>query len=72
MTTIQMSKWQIRHTEDSDVCVADAERLSIPQRDGDELVNVASRIPRVADRFSSHWDYNENGGSRRGGCLYPN
>ena len=32
-----------------------------PQRDGDELVNVASRIPRVADRFSSHWDYNENG-----------
>jgi exonuclease III len=32
-----------------------------PQRDGDELVNVATRIPRVADRFSSHWDYNENG-----------
>ena len=32
-----------------------------PQRDGDELVNVAARIPRVADRFSSHWDYNENG-----------
>ena len=31
------------------------------QRDGDELVNVAARIPRVADRFSSHWDYNENG-----------
>ena len=32
-----------------------------PQRDGGHLVNVASRIPRVADRFSSHWDYNENG-----------
>ena len=32
-----------------------------PQRDGDELVNVAAHIPRVADRFSSHWDYNENG-----------
>ncbi len=32
-----------------------------PQRDGDELVNAAAHIPRVADRFSSHWDYNENG-----------
>ena len=32
-----------------------------PQRDGTELVNAAARIPRVADRFSSHWDYNENG-----------
>ena len=32
-----------------------------PQRDGAELVNAAARIPRVADRFSSHWDYNENG-----------
>ena len=32
-----------------------------PQRDGDELVNAAAHIPRIADRFSSHWDYNENG-----------
>ena len=31
------------------------------QRDGNELVNAAASIPRVADRFSSHWDYNENG-----------
>ena len=30
-------------------------------RDGNELVNAAASIPRVADRFSSHWDYNENG-----------
>ena len=36
-----------------------------PQRDGDELVNVAAHIPRVADRFSSHWDYNENGAADR-------
>lgn len=28
---------------------------------GDELVNVASRIPRLADRYTSHWDWNENG-----------
>ena len=32
-----------------------------PKRDGAELVNAATRIPRVPDRFSSHWDYNENG-----------
>jgi exonuclease III len=25
------------------------------------LVNAAAAIPRVADRYSSHWDYNENG-----------
>ena len=31
------------------------------QRDGNELVNAAASISRVADRFSSHWDYNENG-----------
>ncbi len=29
--------------------------------DGPELVNAAGFIPRVADRFSSHWDVNENG-----------
>ena len=28
---------------------------------GDELVNVARYIPRVADRYTSHWDFNENG-----------
>jgi len=32
-----------------------------PHQEGDELINIASHIPRVADRFSSHWDYNENG-----------
>jgi len=29
--------------------------------DGDELVNVATRIPRLKDRYTSHWDWNENG-----------
>ncbi|MDH3718731.1 MAG: endonuclease/exonuclease/phosphatase family protein [Planctomycetota bacterium] len=29
-------------------------------RPGDELVNAAERIVRVADRFTSHWDINEN------------
>ncbi|MFN9368580.1 MAG: endonuclease/exonuclease/phosphatase family protein [Planctomycetia bacterium] len=33
-----------------------------PGREGAELVNVASFIPRVADRYTSHWDFNENGG----------
>ena len=57
---------------DPDVEMADSKRKtettvlrilkdSNPQQDGDQLINVASRIPRVADRFSSHWDYNENG-----------
>ena len=32
-----------------------------PHQEGEELINIASHIPRVADRFSSHWDYNENG-----------
>ncbi len=32
-----------------------------PERDGPELVNVAERIQRQADRFTSHWDWNENG-----------
>ncbi len=28
---------------------------------GAELVNVAERITRIADRYTSHWDWNENG-----------
>jgi exonuclease III len=28
---------------------------------GDELVNTGDRIVRVADRYTSHWDVNENG-----------
>lgn len=32
---------------------------------GDELVNVAEFIPRVADRYTSHWDFNENGAADR-------
>lgn len=31
-----------------------------PDRTGAELVNVAERIVRVADRYTSHWDRNEN------------
>ncbi len=31
------------------------------EQPGNELVNVAERIPRVEDRFTSHWDWNENG-----------
>lgn len=31
------------------------------QRPGPELVNVAKRIPRIEDRYTSHWDWNENG-----------
>ncbi len=31
------------------------------EREGPELVNVAERIQRQADRFTSHWDWNENG-----------
>ncbi|MCO6047605.1 hypothetical protein NG895_27180 [Aeoliella sp. ICT_H6.2] len=31
------------------------------QKPGPELVNVAERITRVADRYTSHWDWNENG-----------
>lgn len=31
------------------------------EREGPELVNVAERIPRQADRYTSHWDWNENG-----------
>ena len=28
---------------------------------GDELVNAATKIVRQADRYTSHWDWNENG-----------
>lgn len=31
-----------------------------PQSPGPELVNVAERIARQADRYTSHWDWNEN------------
>ena len=32
-----------------------------PRRPGPELVNAAERMPRQADRYTSHWDRNENG-----------
>lgn len=32
-----------------------------PDSPGDELVNVAAWIPNQADRYTSHWDTNENG-----------
>lgn len=32
-----------------------------PERPGAELVNAAAYMPRVADRYTSHWDFNENG-----------
>lgn len=31
------------------------------EKPGAELVNVAERIPRAKDRYTSHWDWNENG-----------
>jgi endonuclease/exonuclease/phosphatase family metal-dependent hydrolase len=31
------------------------------ERDGPEMVNVAGQIARQADRYTSHWDWNENG-----------
>jgi endonuclease/exonuclease/phosphatase family metal-dependent hydrolase len=31
------------------------------ERPGAELVNAAGFMPRVADRYTSHWDFNENG-----------
>jgi exonuclease III len=31
------------------------------EQPGPELVNVAERIVRQADRYTSHWDRNENG-----------
>lgn len=32
-----------------------------PDHEGAELVNAASKIARQADRYTSHWDRNENG-----------
>lgn len=32
-----------------------------PESRGDELVNVATQITNQADRYTSHWDTNENG-----------
>ena len=32
-----------------------------PKSPGDELVNAASKIQRQTDRYTSHWDWNENG-----------
>jgi exonuclease III len=32
-----------------------------PGQPGRELVNVARRVVRRADRYTSHWDRNENG-----------
>jgi endonuclease/exonuclease/phosphatase family metal-dependent hydrolase len=31
------------------------------ERPGPELANVASLIKRQADRYTNHWDWNENG-----------
>jgi exonuclease III len=57
---------------DPDVAMADGRRKTATtvlrdlkdydeQAAGAELVNVAGRMPRVADRYTSHWDVNENG-----------
>ena len=57
---------------DPDVPMADAGRRTRttvlrdlkdvdPAAEGAELVNAARFIPRVADRYTSHWDFNENG-----------
>ncbi|MEM9185989.1 MAG: endonuclease/exonuclease/phosphatase family protein [Planctomycetota bacterium] len=32
-----------------------------PKSEGNELVNAARWIPRQQDRYTSHWDWNENG-----------
>ncbi len=32
-----------------------------PKRPGDELINAAALMPRKQDRYSSNWDFNENG-----------
>jgi len=32
-----------------------------PEQAGDELVNIATLIPRQADRYTAFWDRNENG-----------
>lgn len=57
---------------DPDVPMADATRTTTtsvlrdlkdydPDSRGPELVNAAALVPRVADRYTSHWDFNENG-----------
>ena len=57
---------------DPDVPMADAGRKTLTtvvrdlkdydaDRAGPELVNAATFMPRVADRWTSHWDFNENG-----------
>ena len=57
---------------DPDVPTADAARTTRttvlrdlkdydPDHEGAELVNAATFMPRVADRYTSHWDFNENG-----------
>jgi endonuclease/exonuclease/phosphatase family metal-dependent hydrolase len=57
---------------DPDVPMADGQRKTQttvlrdlkdfdPERPGAELVNAAAFMPRVADRYTSHWDFNENG-----------
>lgn len=37
-----------------------------PKRPGPELVSAAEWIPRLADRFTNHWDVNENGAADPG------
>lgn len=32
-----------------------------PESEGDELVNAAEWVSRQSDRYTSHWDWNENG-----------
>ena len=32
-----------------------------PKSDGDELINAATKVLRQEDRYTSHWDRNENG-----------
>jgi endonuclease/exonuclease/phosphatase family metal-dependent hydrolase len=57
---------------DPDVPMADASRTTQttvladlknydPGSERAELVNAAALMPRVADRYTSHWDFNENG-----------
>ena len=59
---------------DPDLPMADAERTTQTSvlrdlkdydsdRKGPELVNAATFMQRVSDRYTSHWDYNENGAS---------
>lgn len=61
---------------DPDVPMADASRTTQTTvlrdlkdvdatRPGPELVNAATFMPRIADRYTSHWDFNENGAADR-------